>query len=114
LYGGESHFCKILWPKFRAHQSKAHKSASPSLRAACVAKLRLSESRQPRFRTQHPAYSKHAEVTVPSLDDWEKQWKKNPYGMKQPNKVVAVDFWSNLDAPPSAGRNGSAARRCRL
>ena len=62
----------------------------------------------------HHAYSKHAEVTVPSLDDWEKQWKKNPHGMKQPNKVVAVDFWSNLDAPPSAGRNGSAARRCRL
>ena len=25
----------------------------------------------------HHAYSKHAEVTVPSLDDWEKQWKKN-------------------------------------
>lgn len=37
------------------------------------------------------AYSKHAEVTVPSLDDWEKQWKKNPQGMEKP-KVVAVDF----------------------
>ena len=24
---------------------------------------------------------KHAEVTVPSLDDWEKQWKKNPQGI---------------------------------
>jgi hypothetical protein len=22
----------------------------------------------------HHAYSKHAEVTVPSLDDWEKEW----------------------------------------
>ena len=44
----------------------------------------------------HHAYSKHAEVTVPSLDDWEKQWKKNPHGMKQP-KVVAVDFQSSLD-----------------
>ena len=39
----------------------------------------------------HHAYSKHAEVTVPSLDDWEKQWKKNPQGMEKP-KVVAVDF----------------------
>ena len=24
----------------------------------------------------HHAYSKHAEVTVPSLDDWEKEWRK--------------------------------------
>jgi integrase len=24
----------------------------------------------------HHAYSKHAEVTVPSLDDWEKRWRK--------------------------------------
>ena len=39
----------------------------------------------------HHAYSKHAEVTVPSLDDWEKQWQKNPQGMDKP-KVVAVDF----------------------
>jgi hypothetical protein len=30
-------------------------------------------------------------VTVPSLDDWEKQWKKNPQGMEKP-KVVSVDF----------------------
>ena len=29
----------------------------------------------------HHAYSKNAEVTVPSLDDWEKQWKTNPQGM---------------------------------
>ncbi len=39
----------------------------------------------------HHAYSKHAEVTVPSLDDWEKQWKKNPQAMEKPT-VVAVDF----------------------
>ncbi len=26
----------------------------------------------------HHAYSKHAEVTVPSLDDWEREWEKNP------------------------------------
>ncbi len=26
----------------------------------------------------HHAYSKHAEVTVPSLDDWENEWQKNP------------------------------------
>jgi integrase len=45
----------------------------------------------------HNAYSKHAEVTVPSLDDWEKQWKKNPQGMEKP-KVVAVDF--NQPAQP--------------
>ncbi len=39
----------------------------------------------------HHAYSKHAEVTVPSLDDWEKQWKKNPQELAKP-AVVQVDF----------------------
>jgi hypothetical protein len=28
---------------------------------------------------------------VPSLDDWEKQWKKNPQGIVKP-AVVQVDF----------------------
>jgi hypothetical protein len=37
------------------------------------------------------AYSKQAEVTVPSLDDWEKQWKKTPQGIVKP-AVVQVDF----------------------
>ncbi len=26
----------------------------------------------------HRAYAKHAEVTVPSLADWEKDWQENP------------------------------------
>lgn len=39
----------------------------------------------------HHAYAKHAEVTVPSLDDWEKQWKENPQQITQP-KVVPVNF----------------------
>ena len=39
----------------------------------------------------HHAYSKHAEVTVPSLDDWEKQWKQNPQKIAKP-AVVQVDF----------------------
>ena len=39
----------------------------------------------------HHAYSKNAEVTVPSLDDWEKDWKKNPHGIEKP-KLVPVDF----------------------
>src|SRR5882724_3802748 len=41
----------------------------------------------------HYAYSRRAEVTVPSLDDWEKEWKKNPQGMEKP-KVVTVNFQS--------------------
>jgi site-specific recombinase XerD len=45
----------------------------------------------------HHAYSKHAEVTVPSLDDWEKEWKKNPQAVAQP-KVVPVDFQSRQSA----------------
>jgi integrase len=39
----------------------------------------------------HYAYAKHAEVTVPSLDDWEKEWKKNP-GERKKAKVVSVEF----------------------
>jgi integrase len=46
----------------------------------------------------HNAYSKHAEVTVPSLDDWEKEWKKNPQTMAQP-KVVAVNFQALAPVP---------------
>jgi integrase len=45
----------------------------------------------------HHAYSKNAEVTVPCLDDWEKQWKKNPQGMDKP-KIVAVNFQSRQPA----------------
>ena len=57
----------------------------------------------------HHAYSKHAEVTVPSLDDWEKQWKKNPQGMEKP-KVVAVDFQTpQPTAPETATQPGAAA-----
>jgi integrase len=39
----------------------------------------------------HHAYSKHAEVTVPSLDDWEKEWGKNSQRNVQP-KLLSVDF----------------------
>jgi integrase len=45
----------------------------------------------------HHAYSKHAEVTVPSLDDWEKEWGKNAQRTAQP-KLVPVDFRSPLAA----------------
>src|ERR1039458_2305078 len=45
----------------------------------------------------HHAYSKHAEVTVPSLDDWEKDWQKNPQRSVQP-KLLPVDFRSPLAA----------------
>jgi hypothetical protein len=39
----------------------------------------------------HNAYAKHAEVTVPSLDDWEKDWQENPQRNVQP-KLLPVDF----------------------
>ena len=45
----------------------------------------------------HYAYAKHAEVTVPSLDDWEKEWQKNPQRSVQP-KLLPVGFWSPLAA----------------
>ncbi len=39
----------------------------------------------------HHAYAKHAEVTVPALDDWEENWRKDPRA-DQAQKLVAVDF----------------------
>ena len=50
----------------------------------------------------HAAYSRNAEVTVPSLDDWEKQWKENPHKLIKP-AVVQVDFQASqpASAPPS-------------
>ncbi len=39
----------------------------------------------------HRAYAKHAEVTVPSLADWEKDWQDNPQ-RSGPPKLLAVDF----------------------
>jgi hypothetical protein len=50
----------------------------------------------------HHAYSKHAEVTVPSLDDWEKQWQRNPQEMQRP-KVVPVEFRGVDDASANGG-----------
>ena len=43
----------------------------------------------------HHAYSKHAEVTVPSLDDWEKEWGKNSQRNAQP-KFLPMDFRPTL------------------
>jgi hypothetical protein len=66
-------------------------------------------------RAVHHAYSRRAEVTVPSLDDWEKQWKERPAargrrsddsrlenGMAKP-VVVQVDFKGQQDSPDAEG-----------
>jgi integrase len=45
----------------------------------------------------HRAYAKHAEVTVPSLADWEKEWGGNLQRNAQP-KLLPVDFRSPLAA----------------
>jgi integrase len=45
----------------------------------------------------HHAYSKHAEVTVPSLDDWEKEWGENSKRIGQP-KLLPVEFHSPIAA----------------
>jgi hypothetical protein len=42
-------------------------------------------------------YSKHTEVTVPPLDDWEMEWGKNSQRSVQP-KLLPVDFRSPLAA----------------
>jgi integrase len=45
----------------------------------------------------HRAYAKHAEVTVPSLDDWEKDWLENPQRNALP-KLLQLDFRPTLVA----------------
>ena len=41
----------------------------------------------------HHAYAKHAEVTVPSLDDWERTWKTSSK-CEVPTKLLRLDFRS--------------------
>ena len=43
----------------------------------------------------HRAYAKHAEVTVPSLDDWEKDWRENLQCSVQP-ELLPMHFRSAL------------------
>jgi integrase len=38
----------------------------------------------------HRAYSKYAEVTVPSLDDWENDWQDNPQHRVEPKLLPVV------------------------
>jgi hypothetical protein len=45
----------------------------------------------------HRAYAKHAEVTVPSLADWEKDWQENPQHSGQP-KLLPMFFRSSVAA----------------
>jgi integrase len=45
----------------------------------------------------HHAYARHAEVTVPSLDDWEKDWTENPQRSVQP-KLLPFVFRSPVAA----------------
>jgi integrase len=42
----------------------------------------------------HNAYSKRAEVTVPSLDEWEKDWRENAQSKARRN-LVPVNFDRN-------------------
>jgi integrase len=50
----------------------------------------------------HRAYAKHAEVTVPSLDDWEKEWRENSERHSH-SKLVPVNFAPSL--PDDAAAN---------
>jgi integrase len=58
----------------------------------------------------HRAYAKHAEVTVPSLADWEKNWQENPQRNIQakllpvycrlPVAVLALEEQDNIALTP--------------
>jgi len=61
----------------------------------------------------HHAYSKHAEVTVPSLDEWEKEWAAQSAelvvrsGERREKKLVPVDFRSQQVAPSDMNADSS-------
>ena len=63
----------------------------------------------------HHAYSKHAEVTVPSLDDWEKSFRTGTITKAEmPEvKVLPVDFQARLGAANRADREVSAVAQQR-
>jgi hypothetical protein len=50
----------------------------------------------------HRAYAKHAEVTVPSLADWKKDWQENPQRNFQ-SKLLPLNF--RLPMVPTAQAN---------
>ena len=66
----------------------------------------------------HSAYARHAEVTVPSLDDWEKEWERGAGqsaerraqsgkdavgGVMAPPKLLPVDFRVQQIVPRDSG-----------
>jgi hypothetical protein len=59
----------------------------------------------------HRAYARHAEVTVPSLDDWEREWEKNPQRNTQ-TKLLPVDFRSRLVAIEQIQERGFTSPIC--
>ena len=61
----------------------------------------------------HHAYAKHAEVTVPSLDDWEKQWKENPQQITPP-KVLLVNFRSVPVATDNRDADADCATKLKI
>ena len=48
----------------------------------------------------HHAYSKHAEVTVPSLDDWEKEWERGAGQSAERRAQSGKDTVGGFMAPP--------------
>jgi hypothetical protein len=52
-------------------------------------------------RLVHHVYSKHAEVTVPSLDDWEKGWKEKLKA--ETLKLEMPELRRRASGPPSTG-----------
>jgi hypothetical protein len=56
----------------------------------------------------HHACSKNAQVTVPSLEDWEKKWQMNQQKLIEP-VAVQLDFHAGQAVPCRAGRDASVA-----
>lgn len=54
----------------------------------------------------HHAYSKRADVTVPSLNDWERKHREDVQRLSR-QKVVAVDFKAQASSPAQAAAGGA-------
>jgi hypothetical protein len=91
-------FPTYVWMKINQITDASGQSAKTSAFSRhTMAVLAVGLSLGHNSKAVHHAYSKHAEVTAPSLDDWEREWGKDSQGSVQP-RLLPVEFRSPLAA----------------
>jgi hypothetical protein len=108
LYIFLRHSLDVYRPEFRHERlvTSANQRLLDKLRAPCLCGAGVEMRFPGTVREQalghnskavHRAYAKHAEVAVPSLDGWEKDWQENPQRSVQ-SKLLPVGFRAPLAA----------------